>query len=47
MALVLVILGVVLWLTVAPWLGIVLLVVGLVLLVATPGPYGGRGYWHR
>lgn len=47
MALLLIILGLVLWLVgIAPIVGIVLLIVGLVLLVASPGPYGVRGRWY-
>jgi hypothetical protein len=47
-ALVLVILGLIFWLALG-WtvLGIVLLVVGLILLLVTPAPYGGAGYWRR
>jgi len=47
MALVLIILGFVLWPTgIAPLIGIICLVVGLVLLLAAPGPYGVRGRWY-
>ena len=47
MALVLVIAGLLLWLLgIAPLIGIILLVIGVVLLLAAPGPYGARGrYW--
>jgi hypothetical protein len=47
MALVLIILGLILWLAgIAPIVGIICLVIGLVLLLATPGPYGVRGRWY-
>lgn len=43
MALLLIVLGIVLWLTVAPVLGIILVVLGILALLAAPGPYGFRG----
>jgi hypothetical protein len=44
MALVLVILGLILWLAgIAPLIGIICLVIGVVLMIAAPGPYGVRG----
>jgi len=47
MALALIIIGLILWLAaIAPLIGIICLIVGLVLLVAAPGPYGVRGRWY-
>jgi len=47
MALALVVLGLILWLAgIAPLIGIICLIVGVVLLAAASAPYGGRGrYW--
>ena len=43
MALALVIAGLLLWLLgIAPLLGIILLVIGIILLLVAPGPYGVR-----
>ena len=47
MALALIIIGLILWLAaIAPLIGIICLIIGVVLLLAAPGPYGVRGrYW--
>lgn len=47
MLLVIVVVGVVLLLLGYVWLGVVLIVVGLLLALALDAPYGGRSYWHR
>lgn len=45
MGLLLIILGIVLWLTVAPLLGLILVVIGIVLLFVPGVPYG-YGTWR-
>jgi hypothetical protein len=46
MALLLVILGIVLWLMVSPMIGLICVIVGLVLFFVPASPYG-YSHWHR
>jgi hypothetical protein len=45
MGLLLIILGIVIWLLLAPTIGLILVVIGVILLFSPGSPYG-YGYWH-